>query len=545
MEHLRKLSKTQIILFLIVVVAFILRFFAFDKVPASMVPDEVALGYTSFSLLKTGADIHGNFMPIALTVFGSAWTLITYPLMIIISQLLFGLNEFSVKFPSAFSGVMEVVLIYFIAKNLFKSNRIGIFASLTFALSPWAVYFSRMAYEMNLALVSFLGGFLCLVKFLEGSNRKSLLLIISVLLFSLTLFTYYSYVIFIPLFSVAVLFFYRKSFLKDKRFPLAVGILIFFVALIFIIISKTSINEAGTQGIFNDRNTIYQRVEKFRNDNSGEPVFWQSLVHTRYVGVTYQFALNYLNTFSTGFLFETGGDKITNDIGYFGKFYPLDALFLIVGFVMLFYKKEKYVWLVASWLFLAPIASAITKDAPSTTRLLVLLPIFILIIAYGMNQIFVYFWNRKFGKLAVFLLATFMLFNYVLFIDAYFVHFNYQRVRFFNYGFKQAVEISQRYPDYKIVMKGPDNFPYIYFLFYTKYDPKKFISQVQYYPATSEGFVFVRSFGRYSFPYDINYQKLEPKTIYFDFYSPGEKTKTQKEIYLPSGEPFLIYNINN
>jgi len=545
MENLRKLSKAQVTFFLIIAVAFVLRFFALDKIPASMVPDETALGYTSFSLLKTGADIHGNFMPIALTVFGSAWTLITYPLMIIIPQLLFGLNEFSVKFPSAFSGVVEVVLIYFIAKSLFKSNRIGIFASLAFALSPWAVYFSRMAYEMNLALAFFLGGFLCLVKSLEGSNKKSLLLILSVLFFSLTLFTYYSYVIFIPLFSVAVFFFYRKSFLKDKRFPLAVGILILFVALIFIIISKTSINEAGTQGIFNDRNTIYQRVEKFRTDNSGESVFWQRLVHTRYVGVTYQLEQNYLSTFSPTFLFDTGGDKITNDIGYFGKFYPIDALFLIVGFITLFYRKEKYVWLIISWLFLAPVASAITKDAPSTTRLLVLLPVFILIIAYGMNQIFVYFRNRRFGELVILLFAAFVFFNYALFIDAYFIHFNYQRVRFFNYGFKQVVEISQRYPDYKIVIKGPDNFPYIYFLFYTKYDPKKFISQVQYYPATNEGFVFVKSFGRYSFPYDINYQKLEPKTIYFDFYSPGEKTKTQKEIYLPSGEPFLIYNINN
>jgi hypothetical protein len=89
-------------------------------------------------------------------------------------------------------------------------------------------------------------------------------------------------------------------------------------------------------------------------------------------------------------------------------------------------------------------------------------------------------------------------------------------------------------------MRGPENFPYIYFLFYNQYDPKKFLSDVKYYPPTNEGFLLVKSFGRFSFPQNINSAKPEPKTIYID----DNYLRYENKILLPSGEPIMSYDIN-
>src|SRR3989344_433078 len=129
---------------IILFIAFFLRVFALDKIPGSLIPDELALGYTSFSLLKTGADIHGNIFPISFNVFGTAWTLIGYPLVDMIPQFFLGTSDFSVRLPSALSGVIGVILIYFIAEILFSRNKkLSLLAALVYAISPWNIYFSR------------------------------------------------------------------------------------------------------------------------------------------------------------------------------------------------------------------------------------------------------------------------------------------------------------------------------------------------------------------------------------------------------------------
>src|ERR1700690_2063879 len=134
---MKRFLTWKLVLAIILFIAFVLRFFALDKIPGSLIPDELALGYTSFSFLKTGADIHGNIFPLSFNVFGTAWTLIGYPLLDMIPQLFFGTSDFSVRFPSALSGVIGVFLIYFIAEIIFSGNkRIGLLAALVYAISP-------------------------------------------------------------------------------------------------------------------------------------------------------------------------------------------------------------------------------------------------------------------------------------------------------------------------------------------------------------------------------------------------------------------------
>ena len=92
-------GKTYPILFLIVVLAFVLRFVQLDSLPPSLNWDEVSHGYNAYSILKTGKDEWGKFLPIIFRAYGD-YKLPLYIYITAFSEFIFGLNEFAVRLPS-------------------------------------------------------------------------------------------------------------------------------------------------------------------------------------------------------------------------------------------------------------------------------------------------------------------------------------------------------------------------------------------------------------------------------------------------------------
>ena len=56
--------KHKYLLFLIIILALILRFYQLGRTPVSLEWDEVAIGYDAYSILKTGRDQYGKFLPL-------------------------------------------------------------------------------------------------------------------------------------------------------------------------------------------------------------------------------------------------------------------------------------------------------------------------------------------------------------------------------------------------------------------------------------------------------------------------------------------------
>jgi hypothetical protein len=86
------------------------------------------------------------------------------------------------------------------------------------------------------------------------------------------------------------------------------------------------------------------------------------------------------------------------------------------------------------------------------------------------------------GKLKIFgylLLCLVYISSFVYFTDAYFVHVSAHNSQYWNYGYKQIVEkISPIQKDYaNILVEQSFAQPYIYFLYYQKYDPVKYQKQ--------------------------------------------------------------------
>ena len=96
----RKVDLQKIGIFLILILAFFLRFYKLGKVPPSLNWDEASIGYNSYCLLKTGKDEYGIKLPLFLRSFGdykpSLYTYLTIP-----AVAFFGLTELAVRFSSA------------------------------------------------------------------------------------------------------------------------------------------------------------------------------------------------------------------------------------------------------------------------------------------------------------------------------------------------------------------------------------------------------------------------------------------------------------
>src|SRR3972149_8676644 len=112
--------KTKKIFFAIIVLAFILRFYKLGEVPLSLNWDEVSNAYNAYSILKTGRDEYGNFLPLTNRSFDD-YKPPLYMYLNIISVALFDPTPFAARLPSAIFGTITVFLVYLLTKKLFEN----------------------------------------------------------------------------------------------------------------------------------------------------------------------------------------------------------------------------------------------------------------------------------------------------------------------------------------------------------------------------------------------------------------------------------------
>src|SRR3990167_1659326 len=134
----------KVILLSIIILASFLRLYRLGEFPAGLNADEAALGYNAYSLLLTGKDEHGHPWPVNLESFGD-FKPAGYAYFLIPFIKVFGLTEFAVRLPSALFGVLAVLFIYLLIKELTPSEAWAYLGGLSLAISPWHLHFFRGA----------------------------------------------------------------------------------------------------------------------------------------------------------------------------------------------------------------------------------------------------------------------------------------------------------------------------------------------------------------------------------------------------------------
>ncbi len=525
-------------LFLILLIALILRLVSLVNIPPGLNRDEAAIGYNAYSIMKTARDEHDILLPMSLKSFGD-WKLPGYIYASIPSIAVFGLNEFAVRFPSVFFGVITVFLIYLTANKLFHNPTVGLIAAGLMAISPWHIFFSRVASEANLALFLMVMGFYLLLI----SETKSKWMPVGLSCIALSMWVYHGQHVFVPLITIVLLWWLRKKLTTNAGL---IG-LVLLVLISGTILSLTLFSADKTKisglSVLNDPVLIYEHIDQNRLIYQNQ--FLAKIFNNKAIFFIEKTIQNYLLEFSPEFLFIKGGGNLQHNIPDFGNLYPLDGLFIPLGLFLLFFKKEKYAHLLLIWMLLSPLGSALTKDAPHTARTFVVLPVYIWMVAYGIyygvKLIRSIFWQRLAFGLTILLFIISCLF----FINRYFILFPYKSSVVWGNGMKQMViklaAIKSGYQ--QIIVSRPDYSPYIYYLFYTRSDPRLFQQQAQYYPETAEGFAHLAQFD------GVEYQKINwaeellvPNRLYIDWVEGIPSGATNSSVLITKNELATIQN---
>src|SRR5258706_15322907 len=111
------MKKSNIILAAILLIASFLRLSNLSSVPVSMFGDELDVGYHAYSILKTGRDYSGNFMPLHFQSLAE-WRTPLYLYSAVPTVAVFGISPLGVRLPAAFFGILGVWGIYLLVKEI-------------------------------------------------------------------------------------------------------------------------------------------------------------------------------------------------------------------------------------------------------------------------------------------------------------------------------------------------------------------------------------------------------------------------------------------
>lgn len=463
-----KLFKKYYLLLIIIILASILRFWNLAGIPPGLTWDETALGYNGYSILTTGKDEYGQFLPLNLKSFGD-WKPAVYAYLAVPVVAIFGLNEWAIRFPSAIFGVAMVLLLYFLVFELFKNKWLATLSALFLAISPWHLQFSRSGFEANVALFFNVFGFYFFIK------KKYLL---SALIFGLSLFTYQSSRLFIPLILFGFLFFYRKQILWKTSSKLAILILIlFFGAMFYSTFFSGQSSRLATQNFFAYRRS-QEEIQLIAEEDSLSILPFQVL-HGEWWAFVRGLTERYLIYFSPKMLFADGDYNQRQRVPDLGVLYYFSVILIPMGVVYLLkYPVSKIIFF---WLLLAPLPAVFSRDLISTLRALNMVIPWAILEASGLCYLIILLKRlpKLFFILFLFLILSFMTFNISIYLDSYFIHAPKEYSAYWLYGYREVFQKwSYKFSNYdKVVVTDTYGQPYIYYLFYSKYIPIKFQKQ--------------------------------------------------------------------
>jgi 4-amino-4-deoxy-L-arabinose transferase-like glycosyltransferase len=541
-----------ILLFVILFLGSVLRLYRLGAVPISPDWDEVALGYDAYSIAHTGKDEFGKLLPIVLRSFDD-YKPALYTYLIIPFYKLFDLNVFAVRLPSALLGIASIFSVYLLIKRLFEREDIALLSAFMLAISPWHIQFSRVAFESNVGLAFNIFA----ATFFVYGLKKHWLLTLSALFAGLSIYVYQSEKVFTPLLVLGLIIIFAKPlFSIPKKYLVSaflLGILVVLPMVFYIITDKQALLRAQGTSIFNNQ-TILLRSNASRNlynIQAGNTL--GTLLDNRRVIYARTILGGYLSHFNPNWLLN--GDINRHHAPDMGLIYLWEFPFIAIGiYALLFGKFDKRgKLLVFFWFLVTPIPASITSEVPHAVRTLNFLPTWQVFTALGLLAAFSFIrkvnirykkfdFRRTFIIISISLFSLFALFNFLYFLNQYFVQQNYFYAQDWQYGYENMIEevirIEGSYDKVIISDKQPMDKSYMFFLFYAKYPPQKY----QQFKESSGGFAQHQEFDKYEFrPIVMGESDYATKTLYVGLPSEfSDKANIIHKVLYPDGTTAMV-----
>ncbi len=495
---MRLLVQSKVLLGLIFILAFITRSFQNEMVPVSLNRDEVGLGYDSLSLLRTGRDQYGKLLPLTLRS-SDDYKPALYAYTAILPLVIFGPNQMAIRLPSVILGSLTVLTIYLLTNNLLQhysfiangnKKKMALLSAFVLTVSPWHMQYSRGAYEVTLATFILVTG----VSYLLQKNFLAISSLLSAVYFGFGVLAYHSTRFMVPVLSLPFFFLIRSYMNKKKLALFGVVLAIFFCISLPSLLSPKAQIRFRVLNIFiteNPQNEQYrdESAREVLDDLERDSGISGMVVHNRRIATfRYQTMLQFLNNIylhlSPKFLLvgyhENFREK--NHAPSYGLMHLWEAIFLVIGFYV-FCRSfvNRYSSILLLWFISGLVLAAMSWDSPNSWRSLSLVPVFAVWTAWGLQTA-----RNILQKEAQFILRTFemfflatVFFSLVIYYHQYFVHLNIETSQEWRYGRREAAlyadSLKNQYK--KIVVSTELDDPHLYFLYYLRYDPVKYLAE--------------------------------------------------------------------
>ncbi len=473
------------------------RTFRLDGVPPGFHWDEACVGYDAYSILKTGRDHHGHFLPLNEEAFNDyRRPLLTYSLIPLIEVL--GLKVSTVRLGAALWGISDMVAITALAGLMLGWP--GAAAAAVFAaVSPWHLSFSRVALQGGSGTATIT--IATLFFWLWRKGRRGLWLYLSAFVFGLSLYSFTIADAFTPLFLAFLALLYWREFRDAGARSLRAASL--FVLLAIPLAASFAMYPAQMNARFDWLSIL-------------TPAGCAGCTITPLSVRLMTSAAGFVGYFNPSFLFVQGdrGDHGTLiHAPGFGQLLPEQApLIALALFALVAGTRRRTAVFLLGWTVLATLPAAVirplgveavepgklmptawilfdrsTATLPETPWLifshpdsrhavLAMVP-WILLSALGFVTLLELTLSRRALRIALCAaLAAGTIFHAARFIRAYFIDYPMLAAPYFQYGWEQVMEHlgppGDRLQRVVITRRGPE--PYIYVLFFGHYPPERF-----------------------------------------------------------------------
>ncbi len=354
----------------LVILVGLLTAWRLQDAPIYLTPDEVVIALDAHAIATTASDLRGRFLPLyfqisEFQVNGTIWyqPLIMYATAFFLTFL--PLSESVVRFPAVCVGVADVVLIYFLARALFKSEMLAVFAALGLAFTPAHFIHSRFAMDYLFPVPFILAWLLGLTLYDERNDPRFLIGATASL--GVGFYSYIGAVLLMPIYfalTVSLLLVRRAP----RRHHLA-AIIGFGLPLLFFI------------GWLIQHPSIYtDTLARYELGNANR------------LGVTERVSM-YWQYFSPSFLFFNGGSQLVFSTRQAGVFLLPLAVFLAFGIHRAIAAGSPMARIALAGFATAPFAALLLDEGSAINRELEVLPFAIVLCTYGLRQL----WSAKVG----------------------------------------------------------------------------------------------------------------------------------------------------
>ncbi|MGD9129812.1 MAG: glycosyltransferase family 39 protein [Candidatus Woesebacteria bacterium] len=478
-----KKKQTLLLLICLTLIGFAIRIYKVDKLPAILNRDEAALAYNALLLKETGKDEWQRSWPFALESFGD-YKLPGYPYLLLIFFQFLPYTDLIVRLPSILAGSLLIFCSYYFARAFDLKKKSALLFSLLILFTPVFFFYSRMAWEANVALLLTVIMFTLILK-----AKNKYLDLLAALLTLLIVFTYNSPLLILPFIIIAIP--PLRGIKKAKKW------LFISTALSFVFLFATykllplSSQKSGIT-IFNDE-TITVNYPAYR---ANFPSALQAIFGNKYIYWLKIINRNFYKSFSFNFLVENGGSHPWHIIPGHGHLFYLTYYFALLGFFYFFYRSlvfitglikkkrnlaslkiikkaftaNKKTFLLVYLLVISLLPSIITVDSPHATRSLLFFYLFSLIAIKTIEKL-------KPSRLIFFILGLVLLFEISWYYKDYF--FKYPNHQYsFKPGFEETIkEVEKEYSDKEVAIVD-SGYQYIVLAWYLKIKPELYFSTV-------------------------------------------------------------------